>query len=229
MVLEDETIENVNFEIVRPGESCRAGPIFDIVQPRAKEPGSSPDFPGILGPPATAGVGTTHVLGGSCSFSSGRTISGRIEECNRPGFGDDWDCRRSDGVLFASTPRCHPSYASRIADSYHRQGLPYSGLKSRRLPWPRRAEPNSGIYPDIRPGRSRRGRTRGPAPLRLRRPNLFPPAETRGGRADSLWRQHGGDAADRYSIPTNGWTEPLYRRCSPGSVAPRHTFIKIIP
>ena len=44
---EDETIEGVNFEIVRPGENCRAGPIFDIVQPRAKETGSSPDFPGF--------------------------------------------------------------------------------------------------------------------------------------------------------------------------------------
>src|SRR6476646_1668254 len=65
LVLEDDRFENVNFEIVRPGESCRAGPIFDIVQPRAKEPGSSPDFPGILGPPGTASVGITHVLEGA--------------------------------------------------------------------------------------------------------------------------------------------------------------------
>ena len=65
VVLEDETIESVNFEIVRPGENCRAGPIFDIVQPRAKEPGSSSDFPGILGPPTSAGMGTTHVLEGA--------------------------------------------------------------------------------------------------------------------------------------------------------------------
>ena len=63
VVQEDETIESVNFEIVRPGENCRAGPIFDIVQPRAKETGSSPDFPGILGPPTSAGMGTTHEPG----------------------------------------------------------------------------------------------------------------------------------------------------------------------
>jgi glycine reductase len=55
----------VELEIVRPGESCRAGPVFDIIEPRAKEPGSSPDFPGILGPPVTAGMGTTHVLEGA--------------------------------------------------------------------------------------------------------------------------------------------------------------------
>ena len=58
-------IESVDFEIVCPGESCRAGPIFDIVEPRAKAPGGSPDWPGILGAPQTAGSGTTHVLNGA--------------------------------------------------------------------------------------------------------------------------------------------------------------------
>ncbi|HEY7221147.1 MAG TPA: glycine/sarcosine/betaine reductase component B subunit [Candidatus Binatia bacterium] len=65
IVLEDSTIESVDFEIARPGESCRAGPIFDIVEPRAKAPGGSPDWPGILGAPQTAGFGTTHVLQGA--------------------------------------------------------------------------------------------------------------------------------------------------------------------
>lgn len=86
-VLEDEAIDSVNFEIARPGESCRAGPIFDIVQPRAKEPGSSPDFAGILGPPATAGVGITHVLEGAAvsvlaerSPGESRSVTGRVLE-----------------------------------------------------------------------------------------------------------------------------------------------------
>jgi sarcosine reductase len=64
MVLQDARIESVEFELVRPGESCRAGPVFDIVEPRAKEPGASPDWPGLLGPPQTAGSGITHVLQG---------------------------------------------------------------------------------------------------------------------------------------------------------------------
>ena len=87
VVLEDETVENVNFEIVRPGESCRAGPIFDIVQPRAKGTGSSPDFPGILGPPTSAGMGTTHVLEGAAvsvlaerSPGESRSVTGRVLE-----------------------------------------------------------------------------------------------------------------------------------------------------
>jgi glycine reductase len=65
LVLEDSSFAGVDFEIVRAGESCRAGPVFDIVEPRAKEPGGSPDWPGILGPPETAGIGKTHVLEGT--------------------------------------------------------------------------------------------------------------------------------------------------------------------
>ena len=64
LVLEDSAIESVDFAIARPGASCRAGPIFDIVEPRAKAADGSPDWPGILGPPQTAGTGTTHVLRG---------------------------------------------------------------------------------------------------------------------------------------------------------------------
>ena len=65
LVLQDSRIEAVDFAITGPGESCRAGPVFDIVEPRAKEAGGSPDWPGVLGAPQTAGRGTTHVLRGA--------------------------------------------------------------------------------------------------------------------------------------------------------------------
>jgi sarcosine reductase len=65
LLLEDGALAAVDLEIITPGESCRAGPVFDIIEPRAKAPGSSPDWPGILGPPLTAGLGTTHVLNGA--------------------------------------------------------------------------------------------------------------------------------------------------------------------
>ena len=64
LLLEDPSLSDVSFEQVAPGEDCRAGPVFDIIEPRAKADGSGPDFPGILGPPLTAGMGTTHVLSG---------------------------------------------------------------------------------------------------------------------------------------------------------------------
>jgi sarcosine reductase len=65
LVLEDVSFESVEFAIACPGESVRAGPVFDIVEPRAKAPGSGPDWPGILSGPQTAGAGTTHVLQGA--------------------------------------------------------------------------------------------------------------------------------------------------------------------
>ncbi len=64
LLLEDEALADVALEHVAPGEDCRAGPVFDIIEPRAKAAGDGPDFPGILGPPLTAGKGTTHVLSG---------------------------------------------------------------------------------------------------------------------------------------------------------------------
>src|SRR6185295_9699393 len=86
LVLQDEAIENVAFDIVRPGESCRAGPIFDVVEPRAKADGGS-DFPGIIGPPTTAGIGTTHVLASTAvsvlaemSPDPSRSATGRVLE-----------------------------------------------------------------------------------------------------------------------------------------------------
>ena len=65
MLLEDRRLESVDIEAVAPGESCRLGVVFDILEPRAKHPGSGSDFPGILGPYATAGQGVTHVLRGA--------------------------------------------------------------------------------------------------------------------------------------------------------------------
>ncbi|MGN6720240.1 MAG: glycine/sarcosine/betaine reductase component B subunit, partial [Candidatus Binatia bacterium] len=89
MVLEDNAFDSVEFEIARPGESCRAGPIFDIVEPRAKAAGGSPDWPGILGPPQTAGFGTTHVLQGTAvtilreeSPGESRGVTGYVLEMN---------------------------------------------------------------------------------------------------------------------------------------------------
>jgi sarcosine reductase len=64
-LLEDTRLDEVDLEIAGPGDSFRAGYVFDILEPRAKEPGSGPDFPGILGPMAAVGRGTTHVLQGA--------------------------------------------------------------------------------------------------------------------------------------------------------------------
>ena len=91
LLLGDDRIRSVDLETIRPGENCRAAPVFDIIEPRAKVPGSSPDFPGILNPPLTAGRGKTHVLEGAAvtvlieralAATEGRT--GRVLEMSGP-------------------------------------------------------------------------------------------------------------------------------------------------
>jgi sarcosine reductase len=87
VVLADDAVVKIEFDIVRPGESCRAGPIFDVIEPRAKAPGDGADFPGLLGAPVTAGMGTTHVLSGAAvsmlaeiSPDLTRSATGRVLE-----------------------------------------------------------------------------------------------------------------------------------------------------
>src|SRR5215831_16768413 len=64
-LLEDRRLQRVDLAIVHPGEACRFGLVFDIVEPRAKAPGAGPDFPGILDAIAMVGQGITHVLQGA--------------------------------------------------------------------------------------------------------------------------------------------------------------------
>lgn len=65
LLLEDDRLEGVDIDLVRAGEACRFGGVYDVVEPRAKEPGDGSDFPGVLGPVRPAGRGTTHVLRGA--------------------------------------------------------------------------------------------------------------------------------------------------------------------
>lgn len=64
-LLEDARLHSVDLAVVQPGEACRFGVVFDVLEPRAKAPGAGANFPGILDPIATVGQGTTHVLQGA--------------------------------------------------------------------------------------------------------------------------------------------------------------------
>ena len=100
LLLEDPSLSSVEFEIVQPGESCRAGPVFDIIEPRAKAPDSSPDFPGILGPPQTAGIGTTYVLEGTAVTVLKETGAG--DSRGAPGYVLEMSGGAATGTKYAS-------------------------------------------------------------------------------------------------------------------------------
>jgi glycine reductase complex component B subunit alpha and beta len=117
MVLEDSAFDSVEFEIARPGESCRAGPIFDIVEPRAKAAGGSPDWPGILGPPQTAGFGTTHVLQGTAvtilreeSPGESRGVTGYVLEMNGEAAEASWYSKLWHLIVIPHTKPTIPKY-----------------------------------------------------------------------------------------------------------------------
>jgi glycine reductase complex component B subunit alpha and beta len=63
-LLEDRRLASIDFEMARGGESCRIAPVFDILEPRCKIHAEASDFPGVVGPLASAGSGATAVLRG---------------------------------------------------------------------------------------------------------------------------------------------------------------------
>ena len=64
LVLQDPRITNASLSVAMPGEKTRITGIRDIVEPRYKVSGNGQVFPGVLGPVADVGEGTTHRLSG---------------------------------------------------------------------------------------------------------------------------------------------------------------------
>lgn len=60
----DSRLSRVEMELAQPGESCRIGPVFDVVEPRTKLAPEGIDFPGAIGPLHPVGYGRTRVLRG---------------------------------------------------------------------------------------------------------------------------------------------------------------------
>ncbi|MCF6096416.1 glycine/sarcosine/betaine reductase component B subunit [Thermovorax subterraneus] len=73
LVLEDQRIKDVDFDVARPGEEVRIIPVKDVIEPRVKVTGGTV-FPGFLGKPTTVGEGRTHVLKGMAVVTCGRIV-----------------------------------------------------------------------------------------------------------------------------------------------------------
>ena len=74
VVLEDETIKAVSFDIAKPGESVRITPVKDVIEPRVKVEGPGGIFPGIIAKVDTVGSGKTHVLKGMAVVTAGKIV-----------------------------------------------------------------------------------------------------------------------------------------------------------
>jgi len=69
LLLKDRRFASIEIALAHPGEPCRVVQVVDAVEPRAKTDGGS-DFPGAVGPIATAGSGHTCVLEGTAVLMS---------------------------------------------------------------------------------------------------------------------------------------------------------------
>ncbi|MGN0311262.1 MAG: glycine/sarcosine/betaine reductase component B subunit, partial [Lachnospiraceae bacterium] len=74
LLKEDENIDTVSLDIVKPGESVRIMPVKDVIEPRVKVSGGGEMFPGMVSKVATVGSGRTNVLRGSAVVTTGRIV-----------------------------------------------------------------------------------------------------------------------------------------------------------
>lgn len=84
LLLEDETLKSVDFQIAKPGESVRIMPVKDVIEPRVKVSGEGAMFPGMISKVATVGSGRTNVLRGSAVVTTGKIVGfqeGIIDMC----------------------------------------------------------------------------------------------------------------------------------------------------
>ena len=74
IVLEDEKIKSVSFDIAKPGESVRITPVKDVIEPRCKVEGRGGIFPGVIAKVDTVGSGKTYALKGMAVVTAGKIV-----------------------------------------------------------------------------------------------------------------------------------------------------------
>lgn len=84
LVLEDDHLADVEFDLAFPGQSVRITPVKDVIQPRVKVSGNGGIFPGVVSKVDTVGEGRTHVLRGMAVVTAGKIVGfqeGIIDMC----------------------------------------------------------------------------------------------------------------------------------------------------
>jgi len=90
LVLEDEHLKAVSFDVARPGESVRITPVKDVIEPRAKVEGPGDVFPGVITKLNTVGSGKTHVLRGAAVVTVGKIVGFQEGIIDMTGIGAEY-------------------------------------------------------------------------------------------------------------------------------------------
>ena len=106
LILEDEHLASVYFDVARPGESVRITPVKDVIEPRAKAEGSGDVFPGVISKVGTVGSGRTHVLRGAAVVTVGKIVGFQEGIIDMTGPGADYTPFSSTvNLVIGFTPR----------------------------------------------------------------------------------------------------------------------------
>ncbi|MBI3091929.1 MAG: hypothetical protein HYY96_14810 [Candidatus Tectomicrobia bacterium] len=89
LLLADERLAAVSFDLAAPGEDCRIIQVWDVVEARYR--GDGANFPGILGPIEAVGRGVTHTLKGMGVVITNPSSRGpEAKVIDMAGLGAEW-------------------------------------------------------------------------------------------------------------------------------------------
>lgn len=74
IIMREEGIQSVSFDIAKPGESVRITPVKDVIEPRVKVEGPGGIFPGMVAGVETVGSGKTYALKGMAVVTAGPIV-----------------------------------------------------------------------------------------------------------------------------------------------------------
>jgi glycine reductase len=90
VVLEDEHLKAVTFDIAKPGQSVRITPVKDVIEPRVKVEGNGGVFPGMVSKVDTVGSGKTLALKGMAVVTAGKIVGFQEGIIDMTGPGADY-------------------------------------------------------------------------------------------------------------------------------------------
>ena len=90
LVLEDDNLKDVHFDVAKPGESTRITPVKDVIEPRVKVEGEGGVFPGMINKVEAVGSGKTHVLKGMAVVTAGKVVGFQEGVIDMSGPGADY-------------------------------------------------------------------------------------------------------------------------------------------
>ena len=90
LVLEDEHLVSVEFDLAFPGDSTRITPVKDVIEPRVKVEGRGGIFPGVIAKVDTVGSGKTYALKGMAVVTAGKIVGFQEGVIDMSGPGADY-------------------------------------------------------------------------------------------------------------------------------------------